>query len=65
MVARLGKVEHMIGKLEGMMVIAVVVGYWGDGLLVVVLVAMVVWEAGDDKVGRLVGVMVVAVGVDC
>lgn len=34
----------------------------GDGLLV--LVVMVVWGAGDDKVGRLVGVMVVVVGVD-
>ena len=62
MVAGLGKVEHMIGKLEGMMVMAVVVGGWGDGLLV--LVAMVVWGAGDDKVERLVGVMVVVVGVD-
>ena len=29
MVTGLGKVDHMIGKLEGMMVIVVVVGGWG------------------------------------
>lgn len=45
MVTGQGKVDHMIGKLEGMMVMVVVVGGWGG------------WVASTGGDGGMVGQM--------